>query len=106
MLAEEGTLEILFINDGVGRLWQAMLFALMVRQAVVFTWEELNTTTPNRQAIIHQLQSHRPMVVTRIPLLLQGQSLLETRSRIVIIIWSCEGIEDQGMTGKMTAPGA
>lgn len=38
MLAEEGTLEILFINDGVGRLWQAMLFALMVRQAVVFTY--------------------------------------------------------------------
>lgn len=38
MLAEEGTLEILVVNDGVGRFWQPMLFALMVRQAVVFTY--------------------------------------------------------------------
>lgn len=38
VLAEEGMLELLFVSDGVGRLWQAMLFALMVRQAVVLTY--------------------------------------------------------------------
>lgn len=70
------------------------------------TWKELNTTTPNRQLIIHRLQSHGTMVVTFIPFLLQRQSLLESCSRIVIVIRSCKGIEDQGMTGEMTAPGA
>lgn len=42
MPAEEGTLEIPFVTDGVGRLWQAILFALMVRQAVVFAYLRCN----------------------------------------------------------------